>query len=101
MSESERNLRRPGGRGSVERVLGGSPFGVLVRLLVLSFVVGLILNALDVNARDLALWIEARARALSDVGLDAFADAGRIILLGAAVVVPVWLLLRALRLLSR
>lgn len=84
-----------------ERVLGGTVIGVLVRLLVMSFVVGLILTVLDVEPRDIVLWIERRVRAITDLSFDAFGDIADILILGAVVVIPVWLVLRVVRLLSR
>ncbi len=86
---------------SVERVLGGTPAGVFVRLLVMSFVVGLILNALDVDPRDILVWIEDRVRDFSTLGLGSLERAFSILVLGAVVVVPVWLIFRALRLIGR
>lgn len=95
MSEIER-------RGTaMERLLGGSPLGVLVRLVVMSFIVGVVLSALDVSPIEIVGWIEARVEDLSTMGLETIRDVLRILALGAAVVVPVWLILRVMRLLSR
>ncbi|MBJ3776142.1 DUF6460 domain-containing protein [Acuticoccus mangrovi] len=89
-------------RGSVvERVLGGSPLGVLLRLIVLSFVVGVVLTVLDINPADIVRWVEDRLRYFSSLGFDTVEEAVRILILGAVVVVPVWLVLRVLRLMSR
>ncbi|MEM8552508.1 MAG: DUF6460 domain-containing protein [Pseudomonadota bacterium] len=95
MSEIEKR------RGSAERVLGGSPLGVLIRLVILSFVVGLILRALDLNPADIIVWVEERIRALSNMGFETFQEVGAILVLGAVVVLPVWLLLRVFRLIGR
>ncbi len=95
MSEFER-------RGTVmERVLGGSPLGVLIRLVVMSFVVGLVLTVLDVNPNDIIVWIENRLRFLTSFGFETFEEIGAIMLLGAVVVVPIWLALRVLKLIGR
>ncbi|WP_420391309.1 DUF6460 domain-containing protein [Acuticoccus sp.] len=84
-----------------ERVLGGSPLGVLVRLLVMSFVVGVILTVLDVNPNDVINWLDTRFRALTNLGLGSIEQAVEIMLVGAVIVVPVWLLLRVLKILAR
>lgn len=90
------------GRSSaVERVLGGTPGGVLVRLLVMSFVVGLILHALHVDTRDIVAWLQQRLRDISDLGLGSLETALNILILGAVIVVPVWLVFRAVRLIGR
>lgn len=94
---SELDRRKTG----LERVLGGSPLGVLVRLLIMSFVVGLVLTVLDVNPNDIIIWIENRLRYLTSFGFETFEEVGAIMLLGAVVVVPIWLALRILRLIGR
>ncbi len=94
---SEMNTRA----SSAERVLGGTPLGVLVRLLVMSFVVGLILTALDLSPVDLIRWAEEQLRFLSTMSFDTLENVGTIMALGAVVVVPVWLILRVLRMFGR
>lgn len=95
MSELER--RRP----AVERVLGGSPLGVLVRLAITSLVVGVILRAAGVQVPDLVRWVEARIEDLSNLGLGTLEQVGQILVLGAVVVVPIWLILRVIRMMTR
>ncbi|MCF3933814.1 DUF6460 domain-containing protein [Acuticoccus sp. M5D2P5] len=85
----------------MERVLGGSPLGVFVRLVVTSFVVGVILTALDVNPQDIVLWIEERFRYFSTLGFDTLENFARILILGAVVVLPIWLIMRVIKLMSR
>ena len=82
------------------RILGGSPGGVLVRLLITSLVVGIILRAGGVDFDDLVLWVEARIRDLSELSLGTLRQIGEILLLGALVVVPVWAVLRVIRVLT-
>lgn len=89
------------GSTAVERVLGGTPVGVLVRLLVMSFVVGIILNVLDVDPTDLLDWLERRVRDISELGFGSLERALSILVLGAVVVVPAWLIFRAVRLMGR
>lgn len=88
-------------KSAMERVLGGTPLGVFIRLVVMSFVVGLILTVLDVHPNDIILWIENRLRFFTSFGFETFQEAGAILLLGAVVVVPIWVALRVLRLIGR
>ena len=78
---------------ALARFLGGSPLGVLVRLFVLSLVVGWFLHRIDWTPRD--VWVRARDVTLSL--WSSFGALGEYALLGAAVVVPVFLVLRLLR----
>jgi len=86
---------------SAERVLGGTPMGVFVRLLVMSFIVGIILTALDLSPVDLIRWAEEQLRFLSSMSFETLEEVGAILALGAVVVVPIWLILRVLRLIGR
>lgn len=95
MSELDRR------RSAADRVLGGSPLSVALRLLVMSFVVGLVLHVLNIDPTDIVVWVEARIRALSGLSFDALEEAFRILLLGAVIVVPIWLLMRVVRLIGR
>ena len=99
MSEFERYDREP--RSATQRVLGGSALGVLIRLAIMSFVVGLILRALRITPNDIIAWIEERVLYLSSLSFDTLEEVAGIFVLGAAIVIPVWLLMRVLRLMSR
>lgn len=81
----------------LSRFLGGSPGHVIVRLVFLSFVVGFILSALDLNPLqivDLAVHFVQR---LWDMGFDAIGSLFRYLILGAVIVVPLWLVSRFLQ----
>ena len=74
--------------------LGGSPAAVAVRLLVVSFVVGLLLALFGFDPE--TLW-ERLVRLVSHLVEFSLADLrhfGRIILTGAMIVIPVWFVLR-------
>ena len=83
--------------GSVTRFLGGSPLSVAVRLLVISLLVGFLLSWLDIRPTDVLYAVEDFVRwAWNSV----FGSLGRVIdyvLLGAAIVVPIFLLSRLFR----
>ncbi|MBO6758367.1 MAG: integrase [Roseibium sp.] len=79
---------------SLSRLMGGSPGQVVLRLVFLSFVVGVILSALDLNPLDLIDLARTFVVRLWNMGFDALGSIGRYFLLGAAVVLPIWLVLR-------
>ena len=80
----------------VTRFVGGSPVTVLVRLIVVSFVVGFLLETLGFDPVGLFDEVVRAARHIIEFGLTDVRQIGRILLTGAMVVVPVWLLLRLL-----
>ena len=74
--------------------LGDHPVRVAVRLLIVSLLVGWVLRWLDLSPAELGSWAVARASEAVDLGFDAVTRFGDTILLGAVVVVPVFLLSR-------
>ncbi|EFO34296.1 conserved hypothetical protein [Roseibium sp. TrichSKD4] len=83
------------------RLMGGSPGQVVLRLVFLSFVVGVILSALDLNPLDLVEMVQNFVARLWHMGFDALGSIGRYFLLGAAVVIPIWLIARVFSLFER
>lgn len=75
-------------------LFGGNPGAVLLRLFVLSVVVGIILSALDITPRDLLFRLNVLARRIYDMGFGAIEHGLQYFLIGAIVVVPVWILAR-------
>ena len=88
---------QPMGNDVVSRIVGGSPVGVLVRLVLLSIVVGFILHAAHIDPEDIFRSIEELIRSVWDLGLEPLRWLWRYFLLGAVIVVPVWLLIRLTR----
>jgi hypothetical protein len=80
--------------GYVSSFLGGSPAAVVIRLIVVSFVVGLALAMFGFDPESVYDSAVLAARRLIDFGLTDFRQFGRILLTGAMVVVPVWFVLR-------
>ena len=76
------------------RFLGDHPVRVAIRLLLISLLVGWALRWLDLSPRDLGHRALAMVEGALNLGFDAVGRFGDTILLGAAVVVPVFLLLR-------
>ena len=81
----------------VSRFLGGPPLAVLVRLILLSIVVGVILSAAGLDPWNILHSIEKLVRQVWDMGFDAIRWVWRYFLLGAVLVVPIWLLVRLAR----
>jgi hypothetical protein len=82
----------------LNRFLGDTPLRVLVRLLVISFIVGLVLSTLNIHPFDVYRWAERAVLRIWDMGFAFFGDALDHLLVGALIVVPVFLLMRLLRL---
>ena len=80
--------------GSVSRFLGGSPLRVLVQLLLLSLVVGVVMAALGLEPFDIVDWIGRTVQRIVNMGFGAVEQVFHYLLLGAVIVVPVWLILR-------
>ena len=85
-------------RDTVARFLGGSPGSVLVRLVAMSFVLGIILNALGVSPFDIVDGLRQLARRITAMGFDTLIFIWRYFLVGAVIVFPVWLIVRVLKL---
>src|SRR5215470_7185783 len=81
----------------VSRFLGGPPLAVLARLVLLSIVVGVILSAAGLDPWNILRSVEKLIREVWDMGFDAVRWLWRYFLLGAALVVPIWLLVRLTR----
>lgn len=81
---------------TVARFLGGSPAMVAVRLIVVSFVVGIVLETFGVDPATLLADALRSARQIVEFGLSDMRQIGRILMTGAMVVVPVWLVMRLL-----
>ena len=79
---------------TVSKVFGGSPLAVLGRLILLSILIGVILSALGLDPFDIVHSIERLIRSLWNLGFDAFRWLWRYFLLGAVIVIPVWILMR-------
>ena len=72
-------------------LVGSSPWGIVLRLLVISLIVGIVLSALGINAANLFSSLNFLARRLYDLGFGAIDWILQYILVGAMVVVPIWL----------
>src|SRR4029453_5906866 len=76
------------------RFLGGSPLAVAFRLILLSILVGVVLAAIGFDPWNILHSIQTLFRRLWDLGFDAVNWLWRYFLLGAVIVIPIWLLSR-------
>jgi hypothetical protein len=78
----------------LSRFLGGSPLAVLGRLVLLSILVGVVLAAIGFDPWNIVTSIRRLFQWVYDLGFDAINGLWRYFLLGAVIVVPLWLISR-------
>ncbi len=81
-------------------IFGGNPLAVIVRLVVLSIVVGIVLSALGINPRNLFYHLNVLLRRIYDLGFGAVEWIVEYFVLGAMVVIPIWIAARLLGLIG-
>ena len=85
----------------MERFFGGNPAIVLVRLVILSLIVGIVLAALGFSPFDIVDSLRRLAQRIYDMGFAAIERSARYFLLGAVIVFPVWFIMRLLKIVGR
>ncbi len=80
----------------LNRFLGDTPARTIVKLVVISLVVGIILAALNLTPFELFSQLQNALSWAINRGMQLFGDFGRYLLYGAMVVVPVFLVTRLL-----
>ena len=81
----------------LNRFLGGTPLGVLFRLVLLSILIGVVLSALGLDPLNIVASLRRLILNIWDMGFDALRWVWQYFLLGAVVVIPIWLILRFMR----
>ncbi len=81
----------------ITRFFGGPPGWVLVRLVFLSFVVGVILSALGISPHEILDSFRRLIVRIYDMGFEAIDWAIRYFVIGAMVVFPVWFIVRVMK----
>jgi hypothetical protein len=76
---------------------GDSVAGTVIRLILLSIVVGIVFSALGITPFNIVERIELLIRRIADFGLDTFRWAFNYFLLGAVVVIPIWFIVRLIK----
>ena len=84
----------PAANDGLSRFLGGSPLTVAFRLILLSILVGVVLAAIGLDPWNILKSLRALFQWIRDIGFDAINWLWRYFLLGAVIVIPIWLLSR-------
>jgi hypothetical protein len=84
----------PPANDGAARFLGGSPLSVAFRLILLSILVGVVLAAIGFDPWNIVRSIRLLFQRIWDIGFDAINGLWRYFLLGAVIVIPIWLLSR-------
>jgi hypothetical protein len=89
--------QRPSNNDAVSRFFGGPPLSVIFRLVLLSILIGVILEVLGLDPWNIIESLRTLVLRIWDMGWDAVRWLWRYLLLGAAVVVPIWLIVLLMR----
>ena len=81
----------------VTRFFGGPPLSMIFRLVLLSILIGVILEVLGLDPWNVIDSLRSLLLRIWDMGFDAVRWLWRYLLLGAALVVPIWLIMRLVR----
>ena len=81
----------------VNRFFGGPPLAVIARLILTSILVGVVLHALGLDPADIYASVRRFVLGIWDMGFDAVRWVWRYFLLGAVLVIPIWLVARVAR----
>ncbi len=79
---------------AMREFFGGTPGAVLVRLTVISVIVGVILSTLGLDPFDIIQSLQRLFTRIYELGFDAIEWVIRYFVLGAVIVFPVWLFAR-------
>jgi len=82
--------------GSLSRFLGDTPLRVAVKLAIFSVIVGVVMSALGWSPRTIYDGIVRFVRNLWELGFDAIYSSLEYLMLGAAIVIPAFFLIRLL-----
>lgn len=73
---------------------GGNPVGVLIRLALISIVVGVVMSALDIRPDNILYFLDRTLRRIWEMGFGSIEWLLEHLLLGAIVVIPIWIFAR-------
>jgi hypothetical protein len=82
---------------NVNRFLGGPPLAVIGKLVLLSILIGVVLSALGLDPLNIFASLQRLVRDVWNMGFDAVRWLWQYFLLGAVIVIPIWLILRFVR----
>lgn len=78
----------------VTKIFGGSPLAVAGRLILVSILVGVVLSVLGLDPWNIIASVRRLLQNLWELGFDAVHWMWRYFLLGAVIVIPIWLIMR-------
>ena len=78
----------------VQRFFGGPPLSVILRLVLLSILVGVVLAAIGFDPWNIIHSIRRLFETIWNMGCDAISWLWRYFMLGAVLVIPIWILVR-------
>jgi hypothetical protein len=79
---------------NLNRFLGGPPLAVLGKLILLSVLIGVVLSALGLDPLNIFASLQRLIREIWNMGFDAVRWLWQYFLLGAVIVIPIWLIMR-------
>ena len=94
---SQQSLESQKSPDHVHRFFGGPPLNVIGRLILLSILVGVILAAIGLDPLDIVDSVRRLIVHIWNMGFDAVRWLWRYFLLGAVIVLPIWLVVRLAR----
>jgi hypothetical protein len=72
--------------------LSGSTFSTVLRLVLLSVVVGVVMSALNIHPNEIFGYIKRMVDWIYSLGFGAFEKAFQYFVVGAIIVIPIWLI---------
>jgi hypothetical protein len=81
----------------INRFFGGPPLAVIGRLILLSILVGVVLHAIGLDPLNILDSLRRFIVSIWNMGFDAVRWVWRYFLLGAALVIPIWFIVRLVR----
>ena len=79
---------------SVNRFFGGPPLSVAFRIILLSVLIGVVLSAFGLDPLNIIESVRTLFVRIWEMGFDAIVWLWRYFLLGAVIVIPIWLIVR-------
>ena len=80
-----------------KQFFGDSITGTVIRLVLLSIVVGIVLAALGIRPENIVYHLQILIRRIYDLGFGVIGSALHYFLLGAVIVIPIWFIARLIR----
>lgn len=81
----------------MNRFFGGPPLAVIAKLILLSILIGVVLSALGLDPLNIVSSLQRLIVRIWDMGFDAIRWIWQYFLLGAVIVIPIWLIMRLVR----